>query len=170
MSKPILAVFDNAAETAAALAELKREGFLDKSLTVMSSEPLSIEGTAHEARPSRIGLFGVAGGLVGGIAALLLTVVTSRRAGLVTGGMPIVAPWAFGIILFEMTALGAILFAVGRMIREAGLGKRRPRDSYDEKAIQEGRIVLLVDCSEVDGATARRILGDSIVPSESNSE
>jgi hypothetical protein len=75
--------------------------------------------------------------------ALLLTVWTSRRVGLVTGGMPIVSPWAFGIIVFELMALGAILATLGRMIFEAGLVKRRAPTDYDD-AVADGKIVVLI--------------------------
>jgi hypothetical protein len=79
-------------------------------------------------RRSRIGLFAIAGGIIGGSLGALLTVWSSREVNLVTGGMPIVTPWAFGIIVFELAALGAIIFAVIRMIIEARLARRKPAE------------------------------------------
>jgi hypothetical protein len=84
------------------------------------------------------------GGLIGIAFAILLTVLTSRRVGLVTGGMPIVAPWAFGIIVFELAALGAILVTLGRMIFEAGLVRRRALTGHEE-AIASGKIVIAIN-------------------------
>jgi len=134
-------ILDSRHEALAVLRELKRRGVPDSSITVMSSEPLHLE--AKPWSKSRIPGFAIAGGFVGAAVAIALTVVTSRRVGLVTGGMPIVSPWAFGIIVFEMTALGAILFTLGRMIYESRL-VRRPPGEYDS-VISEGKIVIAIE-------------------------
>lgn len=136
-----IAIFDTRAEAVAALGELQREGVPRSSITVMSSEPLHLED--NDSRKSRIAGFAIAGGFIGAAFAILLTVWTSRRVDLVTGGMPIVTPWAFGIIVFELAALGAILATLGRMIVEAGLVRRVPPAEY-ESAVSEGKIVLYV--------------------------
>jgi hypothetical protein len=142
-------VFDTRREAVAALHELEREGVPNSSITVMSSEPLHLEAV-HPPK-TRIAGFAIAGGLLGAVFAILLTVLTSRRVGLVTGGMPIVSPWAFGIIVFELAALGAILATLGRMIIEAGLARHGALDGYDE-AVADGRVVLSI---EVTGADQR---------------
>jgi ActD protein len=141
MAETKLAVYDTRDEALAALRELKRAGVSDSSITVMSSEPLHLE--ADNAPKSRIAGFAIAGGLIGAVFAAFLTVWTSRRVDLVTGGMPIVSPWAFGIIVFELTALGAILATLGRMIYEAGLLRRRIPNDYDE-AVADGKVVVLI--------------------------
>ena len=92
---------------------------------------------------TRIAGFAIAGGLLGVAFAILLTVWTSRRVGLVTGGMPIVSPWAFGIIVFELAALGAILVTLARMIFEARLG-RRAAFGYDDR-VSQGKVVLSIE-------------------------
>src|ERR1044071_9937712 len=118
-------------EALAVLHELKRAGVPESSIAVMSAEPLHLEMKPWPK--TRIPGFAIAGALIGAAIAILLTVWTSRRVGLVTGGMPIVSPWAFGIIVFELTALGAILFTFGRMIYEARLLRRNSfADDYDE--------------------------------------
>ncbi len=135
-------VFDTRNEAVAALHELQREGVPRSSITVMSSEPLHLE--TEGAPKTRIVGFAIAGGLAGAVLALLLTVFTSRRVGLVTGGMPIVSSWAFGIIVFELTALGAILLTLVRMIFEAGLARRGSLKRYDD-AVAEGKVVIAID-------------------------
>jgi apolipoprotein N-acyltransferase len=145
MAETRIAVFDTRAEAVAALRELQREGVLSSSITVMSSEPLHLE--TNDAPKTRIAGFAIAGGLLGAAFAILLTVWTSRRVGLVTGGMPVVSPWAFGIIVFELTALGAILVTLGRMIFEAGLLKRTAPTGYDD-AVAHGKIVIAIDQTE----------------------
>ena len=141
MAETTVAVFDTRDEAIAALGELRREGVPGSSITVMSSEPLHLE--TDDATKTRIAGFAIIGGLIGAAIALLLTVWTSRRVDLVTGGMPIVSLWAFGIIVFELTALGAILATLGRMIFEAGLVKRRGPTDYDD-AVAAGKVVVLI--------------------------
>lgn len=153
-------IFDTRHDANLALHELEREGVPGSAITVMSSEPLHLE--TSDAPKSRIAGFAIAGGLLGAAFAIVLTVWTSRRVGLVTGGMPIVSPWAFGIIVFELTALGAILATLGRMIFEARLLWRVSGTEHDE-AVAAGRIVLSVNSSD-DGVrdTAGKVL--AIIP------
>jgi hypothetical protein len=152
MAEKIHAIFDTPGEAIAAVAELEREGVPRSQITLVSSEPIHPEPAHVEASDSgegpktRIGLFAIAGGVAGAATAVLLTVWTSRSVGLVTGGMPVVSPWPFGIIAFELTALGAILATLGRMIHEARLLRRAPLPDYGE-AIADGRVVLIVDYS-----------------------
>jgi len=150
MAETISASFDTADGALQALAELRRKGFSGSSLTLMSAEPLhaALEASDSKAK-TRIGPFSVAGGLIGAAAALALTIWTARRVGLVVGGMPIVTPWAFGIIVFEMIALGAILTSVARMIYEGGFMRRSKLPKYDD-LLAAGNVVIAVECSEVD--------------------
>jgi len=145
MAETQIKIFDTRTEALDALHELEREGISSSSITVMSSEPLHLE--LKDAPKARIAGFAIAGGLLGAMFAILLTVWTSRRVGLITGGMPVVSPWAFGIIVFELAALGAILVTVGRMIWEARLLRRSSRAGYED-AIANGKIVIAIDQPE----------------------
>lgn len=145
MADAHIRVFDTRREAVAALHELQRDGVPDSSITVLSSEPLHLE-TLHPPK-TRIAGFSIAGGVLGAALAVLLTVLTSRRVGLVTGGMPIVSPWAFGIVVFELTALGAILMALGRMILEARLLRRRPLTGQED-AVAKGKVVIAIERAE----------------------
>lgn len=158
--KKIRAIFNSHDEAIAALAELERAGVPHSQITLLSSEP--VHAGAGEEK-TRIGLFAIAGGVAGAIVAGTLTVVTSRSVGLITGGMPVVSPWPFGIILFELAMLGAILGALGRMMYEARLLRRNSFSDYDE-AIADGRVVLAVDDADDAHAQAiRAALGESLV-------
>ena len=154
--KKIHATFNSHDEAIEALAKLERAGVPPAQITLLSSEPVHIE--ANEDK-SRIGLFAIAGGLTGAAVAITLTVWTSRSVGLVTGGMPIVSPWPFGIILFELSMLGAILATLGRMIYEARLLRRGEPAPYDE-IIAEGKVGLTVDCADpAHSQAAKNVLG-----------
>jgi hypothetical protein len=159
MADRISAVFDTAADALEAVVKLQREGVSSSAITLMSSEPLHSElDRAGDSRPTRIGGFAITGGVLGAIGSCLLTVVTSSRVEIVTGGMPIVTPWAFGIIVFEMTALGAILASLGRMIYEAQLARRGALAGYDPR-VSDGKVVLAVDCTDSGvGEAVRRVL------------
>jgi hypothetical protein len=160
MAEKILAIFETADDASRAVETLRREGVSRDRITIMSSEPVHIAADEDHNKKSRIALFAIAGAVIGGLGAYLLTALTSRSVNLVTGGMPIVSPWPFGIIIYEMTALGAILGSLGRMIYEARLARPGALSDYDE-AVADGRIVLLVACDDEARATAiKKALAD----------
>jgi hypothetical protein len=142
----ITAIVDSPNQARQAAADLEEEGFGRDAITVWSAEPLPGLLTDFDPDSSgRAGLLAIAGGVAGAVAAVALTVWTSRRMGLVTGGMPIFTPWAFGIIVYELTALGAILTTFVTTIYEAGLFKRSPAPDIDS-AIAEGKVAVAVSC------------------------
>jgi hypothetical protein len=159
MAETVFRVFDSPDEAIAAVNRLRAEGVPGSAITVMSSEPIHVEAIGSEKESkSRIGLFAIAGGIIGAASAVILTVWTSRSVDLVTGGMPIVSPWPFGIIAFELTALGAILATLARMIYEARLARRVALAGYDE-AVADGKVVLMVNVSDdVGQESVREIL------------
>jgi hypothetical protein len=65
-----------------------------------------------------------------------------------------------GIIVFKMTALGAIPATLGRMPHEAQLLRRSPLQDYAE-AIADGRMVIVVDCETEFRDRAAKALGAS---------
>jgi Alternative complex III, ActD subunit len=148
MAETVFAVFDTPDEAVAAAGRLRRQGVPGSAITLMSSEPIHVEGIESAGgSKSRIALFAIAGGILGGASAILLTVTTSRSVDLVTGGMAIVSPWPFGIIVFELTALGAILCTLARMIYEAGLARRGAALYYDG-VVADGKVALAVNCAD----------------------
>jgi len=152
------AIFDSVPKALAAQAELLREGFERKAITLLSNEPIHQSEEAGGSR-SHIGSFAILGGILGATSAVLLTVITTKRVGVVTGGMPIVSPWTFGIIAFELTMLGAILFSLACMLYESGLGRRGALKNYDS-SVSEGKIVIFADCSsDLLVEKAERVLG-----------
>jgi hypothetical protein len=146
MAETVFRVFNTPEEAVAAANKLRHQGVPGDAITIMSSEPIHIEASESEKESkSRIGLFAIAGGVMGAAGAILLTVSTSRSVDLVTGGMAIVSPWPFGIIAFELTALGAILATLGRMIYEARLLRRGATAGNYGEEVASGRVVLAVD-------------------------
>ncbi|HWP41897.1 MAG TPA: quinol:electron acceptor oxidoreductase subunit ActD [Blastocatellia bacterium] len=145
MTEKLFAIFDTPAEAVRAAGMLEREGVPRCAITIMSAEPVHAELDRQPG--SHIGAFAVAGGIFGATAGLLLTVLVSSHTNLNTGGMPVIAPWPFGIIVFELTALSAILATLGRMIYEARLLRHRPPQPCLD-AVADGRVALEVHCKD----------------------
>src|SRR5262245_6996 len=144
-TKSFLATFDTPAEAAAAVDSLVEAGFDRDAITVMSAEPINLGEHEEAQHHNPMGWIALAGGIVGAGAAILLTIGTSRNMGLVVGGMPIVSPWAFGIIVFEVTALGAILALFLKTIVDARLARPRALVDYDP-SVSDGKIAVAVAC------------------------
>ncbi len=143
MTETILAIFDTHEDAIAAARALRREGVTQ--MEFLSSEPIH-EAIADDQSKSLITWFAIIGGTLGATAAILLTVLPSRHVNIVTGGMPIVSFWAFGVIIFEVAMLTTVLFALGRMLYEARLSGSRLKN-YDE-AVADDKIVLVLQCQD----------------------
>ena len=61
------------------------------------------------------------GGAIGALSGYLLTTLTQKAYPIATGGMPITPPWTNGIIIYELTMLGAILMTLIVLLRGARL-------------------------------------------------
>jgi Protein of unknown function (DUF3341) len=61
------------------------------------------------------------GGSIGGTLGYLLTTITQHSYPIITGGMPLAPVWTNGIIVYEMTMLGAILTTLVTLLVGAGL-------------------------------------------------
>jgi hypothetical protein len=144
MTQTILAIFEEADEALTAARTLRREGIAQVEL--LSAEPL--HGAPHDQQTkSRIGIFAVVGAVIGASLAAWLTIGTSKHVAINTGGMPMATPWAFGIIMFEVAMLSAILAALLCMIFEARLARPGAMQAYDV-AVADDKIVLLVSCED----------------------
>ena len=114
-----------------------------ESIRVISSEPLEEEITGKE-KHSYMPWIAVAGGVLGGAAGYSLAAFTQRIYPLPTGGMPIVALWPTGIVIYELTMLGAILATIITFLITTGLPRYRNR-IYDPEVSHGKILVALVD-------------------------
>lgn len=159
MSKHLHFSFEGADRARSAVRELERAGVIRSRVTVMSGEPfLEIDDPLAAAHPSHIGWFSLAGGVVGGLAGFTLVYLSSHSYPLVTGAMPIAPPMTTGIIVYETTAVGAILGALLRMLWETALpGWKNLREDYDSE-IEDGGIIVSTEASSEDENKLRSIL------------
>jgi hypothetical protein len=128
-------------------------GFTENHIVVVSGEPY--EGYDFSDRYAKSYMFPLAavGGIVGGTCGYLLTTLTQKAYPLATGGMPITPAWTNGIIVYELTMLGAILTTLVYLFLAAPL----PSFASDltDPEIWEGKI--LVGVADLPQASAARI-------------
>jgi Protein of unknown function (DUF3341) len=120
--------------------------FNPKAIVIMSSEPLEEDGFGWEDQRTLMPWLAPLGALVGGGFGYVLSAFTQRTYPLPTGGMPIVAMWPTGIIMYELTMLGAILTTIAAFVIASGLPNYKKR-LYDPE-VTNGKI--LVGVSELD--------------------
>jgi len=129
----VLGVFAHVDTTLQAIRDLRAKGFSD--LTVYT--PVPVEEIEHEidrVEPlSKVRLFTVIGALTGTATGFFLTIWTSLKWELVTGGKAPVSIPPFVIIAFELTILlGGLATALAILIL-ARLPKVKPSPTYDTR-------------------------------------
>ena len=108
-SAAIYGLFSDPGSADRALNALRLAGFGQSQIVVMSSEPFDEYSFSQADRATVMPWLAVLGGVIGGTCGYLLAAYTQEAYPLVTGGMPIVAPWPTGIITYELTMLGAVI-------------------------------------------------------------
>ena len=121
-------------------AESSRLHINPRAIEVMSCEPLEEDGFGWEEQHTPMPWLAVLGALVGGTCGYALASFTQRTYPLPTGGMPIVAMWPTGIVMYELTMLGAILATIVTFLIAAGLPNYRKR-LYDPE-VTNGKILI----------------------------
>jgi ActD protein len=109
-------------------------------IIVISSEPIdeTLAGLPKERTP--MPWLAALGGLLGSTAGYTLAAFTQRTYPLPTGGMPIVSLWPTGIVMYELTMLGAILTTLFTFLIASRLPAYRGR-IYDPE-VSDGKILV----------------------------
>jgi Protein of unknown function (DUF3341) len=139
----IYGLFSSVDSARRALATLRAESSrfsISTRITVISSEPLEADGMGWQEQRTLMPWLAVCGGIVGGTAGYMLAAFTQRTYPLVTGGMPIVSLWPSGIVMYELTMLGAILTTIVTFLVTAQLPRYRNR-LYDPE-VSRGKILV----------------------------
>ena len=141
--KAIYGLYSDPDSAQRAVDGLRREGVVDRSITVITSQPYEEYEFSHRYKQTWLFWIAAAGGAVGMIAGLFIALLTETSWPLVTGGMPIVAWWPNIIIMFELTMLGAILFTVVSLLVTTELPSTQSR-VYDPE-VSQGKIMVAVE-------------------------
>jgi len=115
-------------------------GVKDEDILVVSSEPFEQYEFSRRAHKTVMPWLAALGGFIGGLAAYWFVAYSQRAYALPTGNMTIAPLWTNGIIIYELTMLGAILTALLTLIVTARL-RRSTREIYDPQ-VADGRILV----------------------------
>jgi hypothetical protein len=138
--KAVYALYWTPESAQKAVNALKAAGIAEDRIAVQSSEPLEEYEFGQRDRATWMPWIAVCGGVIGMVAAYLLTSVTQQSWPIDTGGMPIVTSWPNLIVIFELTMLGAVLATVLTLLVSARLPGKRPQ-LYDPE-IANGKILI----------------------------
>lgn len=156
----IIGYFSNPRAAGEATHHLVERGFSHERISVLSSIPYPGEAFATHHRPSPIPFFSAVGGIIGLLNGLALGAGTAMLYPLITGGKPIVSWPTVGIIVYELTMLGAILLTVLAFFFFARLPRRLPR--FHDPRVSEGGVVVAVPCrNEHRVAAAEEVLREA---------
>jgi hypothetical protein len=121
----------------AASSEFK---FDARQIVIVSGEPhegYEFTDSQASSAPYR---WAVLGAICGGASGYLLTTLSQKAYPIYTGGMSLTPPWTNGIIVYEMTMLGAILTTLVVLLVGAGLPNFRGVISDPE--VGKGKILV----------------------------
>jgi len=136
----IYGLFDSAPAAQRAVNSLRRAGFAQRDIQIISAEPWEECEFAHHDKSLILFRLAALGGVIGLLCGVGITVGTERAWPLNTGGMPIVAWWPNLIVIFELTMLGSILTTVLSLLVTAGLPNRK-QTMYDPE-VSDGKILV----------------------------
>ena len=139
-TKAVYGLFPDADSAQSAVDNLRLAGVADADIIVVSSEPYEDYEFSHRDKATWMYWIAGLGGLVGSYAGYWLTSMTERAWPLPTGGMPIVAPWANLVIIFEITMFCGILATVITLLVTTKLPRRQPT-LYDAE-VSDGLILV----------------------------
>jgi molybdopterin-containing oxidoreductase family membrane subunit len=156
-TETVVGVFGHVDTTVHALEELRAKGYHD--FEVYTPVPVhEIEDVIERDRPvSPVRLFTLVGGLAGTISGFVLTIWSSMKWGLITGGKPVVSVPPFVVIAFELTILFGGIATIFAAVLLGRLPRLRFSRAYDPRFTND-RFGIAVHCAADRGASVREIL------------
>jgi hypothetical protein len=115
-------------------------GISERQIVVVTAEPFDGYDFSDEHSQTRIFTIASFAGILGALVGFWFTRFTQLSYPLPTGGMPVVTSWTNGIIIYELTMLGAILGTVITLLVTARLPHFGP--SLSDPAIWHGKILV----------------------------
>lgn len=121
---------------------LRSAGIPDEKFLVISAEPFEEYEFSHLDGKTRMPWIAVLGGVIGGTSGFLLAWYTqvAYPIPLITGGMPLVAPFPTGIVTYELTMMGAVVATLITLAVSAGLPNWK--EQFYDSAVSQGKVVI----------------------------
>jgi len=161
--KPLYALFGDPARAGRAVQSLRDSGVDPRKIVVISSVPTDIYEWAPPDQPVGMGWLAALGGVLGAASGCGLTALTELSYPIVTGGMPVLTGWTNGIIIYELTMLGAILATLVTLLVSTHLPHWRPQ-LYDPEVSRGKILVGLADCPDDARPKLQEILRQDSTP------
>jgi hypothetical protein len=145
----IYGLFPGPAAAERGVSALRDAGVGRERIVVMSAEPFDEYEFSRVDHKTWMYKLAALGGIVGGTLGFLLAwyMQTAYPFPLITGGMPLVAPWPTGIVTYEITMLSAIVTTVITLLVTTGLPNWKAK-VYDEEVSNGMVLIGIVDPSE----------------------
>ncbi len=151
--RTILGVFSDESKAVSALSALQNTPWSVRS--VHSPVPSRRIAGALSVKPSRVGYFTLAGGIIGFFTGFALAAYTAVQWHLVVGGKPVVALVPFFIVGFEFTILFAVFGNVAGLIHQMKLPDYKALAHHDGRCSGSAFGVTVV-CPAADEALLLR--------------
>jgi hypothetical protein len=146
--KAVYGLYSEGNSAQRAVDRLRAQGFADREITVLTSEPREDMEFGHMGAKNRLWHVACLGGVIGLTLATALLYYAEHAWPIVVGGLPIFAWWPNLIIMFELTFLGAILATVITLVATA-LWADRKAELYDPE-ISDGLILVGIENPRAD--------------------
>src|SRR5215831_7362094 len=145
----IYGLFSGPAAAERGFNALRSAGVPDEKFLVISAEPFEEYAFSHLDGKTRMPWIAVLGGAIGGTSGFLLAWYTqvAYPFPLITGGMPLVAPFPTGIVTYELTMFSAIVTTLVTLLITSGLPKWKMA-LYDEEVSHGMVLIGVADPSE----------------------
>ncbi len=131
----IMGLFKDDHRAAAAVAALRKSSF--KLERVHSPIPSHSIRDALQLKKSKVGLFTLAGGIIGFFTGFALAIFTATKWSLIVSGKPVVALVPFMIVGFEFTVLFAVFGNVIGLLTQTRLPQLPLPEYYDPRCSGE---------------------------------
>jgi hypothetical protein len=142
IASAIYGLFTDPSSAERGMNALENAGISPKRMVVMSAEPFDEYSFSKMDEGTPMPWLAAAGGALGGTCGFLLARLTQMGypQPLITGGMPLVAPWPTGIVTYELTMLGAVLTTIVTLLIATRLPNWKPQ-LYDPE-VSNGKILI----------------------------
>lgn len=146
----IYGLFPGPAAAQRGMDSLRQAGVAPGRIVVMSAQPYDEYEFTRIERNTSMYKIAALGGIVGGSLGFWLAwyMQTAYPFPLITGGMPLVAPWPTGIVTYELTMLSAILATVITLLVTSNLPNWRKAKIYDEEVSNNMVLIGVADPTE----------------------